>query len=51
MDEKGDGGRGIIENEIKVCQSTLSKHRHGGLRSGIYEVGERRIGKWSLKGK
>ena len=48
MGGKGCGGIDIVESEVKVRQSALSKHQRGGLGSGTYEVGERSTGKWSL---
>lgn len=46
MNEREDGGRGIVESEVKVCQPALSKHHCGGFGSGAYKVGDR-TGKWS----
>lgn len=44
-EEKDDGGRLIVQREVKVCHSTLSKHQRGRLGSETWEIGERRIRK------
>ena len=45
VEEKDDGVARVVEKEVKVFQSALSKHHLGGLGVGIYVVGERRTGK------
>lgn len=40
VEEKDNGGRSRVENEVKVCLSALSKHQRG--RLGEWDKGSRR---------